>query len=50
MGEGGHSGSVRLRGELWSFQSAEVVAAGDSIRAIGVEGLKVFVEKVNNDV
>jgi len=40
------SGKVQVHGEIWQATSSEPIQAGESLRVVAVEGLKVKVEKV----
>jgi membrane-bound serine protease (ClpP class) len=42
-------GTVFVHGTLWSAQSATPLEVGDTVRVIGVEGLKLTVEKVTEE-
>jgi membrane-bound serine protease (ClpP class) len=44
--ENGRSGSVMVRGEIWSFECATPVAVGDKVRVLEAVGLKLKVEKI----
>jgi membrane-bound serine protease (ClpP class) len=43
------AGTVFVHGTLWSAQSAAPINVGDSVRVIGVEGLKLTVEKLSKE-
>jgi len=42
-------GIVRIRSELWSAKSENPIAPGSKVRVTRVEGLLVWVEKLNTD-
>jgi membrane-bound serine protease (ClpP class) len=42
-------GTVFVHGSFWSAQSTSPIEAGETIRVIGVEGLKLTVEKVTKE-
>lgn len=43
------TGTVRLQGTLWSARSRTPIAAGESVRVVQVEGLKLTVEKATEE-
>jgi membrane-bound serine protease (ClpP class) len=43
------AGTVFVHGTLWSARSASSIEAGEAVRVIGVEGLKLTVEKVTEE-
>lgn len=44
-GAGSGSGYVSADGELWRAVSGDALAAGDEVRVVGVDGLKLEVKK-----
>jgi membrane-bound ClpP family serine protease len=45
----GAKGVVRIRSELWSANSTNPIPTGSKVRVTKVEGLQVWVEKLNAD-
>ena len=43
------TGTVQLRGSLWSARSASDVEVGEAVRIVGVDGLKLTVEKATEE-
>jgi membrane-bound serine protease (ClpP class) len=43
--EPGAGGRVAVHGEIWSARSAEPIAAGETVRVTGLEGLTITVER-----
>jgi membrane-bound serine protease (ClpP class) len=43
-------GKVFVRGELWRAHSQSVIAAGENVRVVGVEGLTLEVAPAERDV
>jgi membrane-bound serine protease (ClpP class) len=43
------AGTVFVQGTLWSAQSTAPVEVGENVRVIGVEGLKLTVEKITEE-
>ena len=44
------SGTVFVHGTLWQAHSAEPIEKGETVRIIGVQGLKLNIEKVTQEV
>jgi len=45
--DSGAEGMIRVHGELWRAESSQPVQAGETVRVLRVEGLKLFVEPVD---
>ena len=43
------TGTVQLRGSLWSARSASDIEVGEAVRIVGVDGLKLTVEKATEE-
>ena len=43
------NGTVQLRGSLWSARSASDIEVGEAVRIVGVDGLKLTVEKATEE-
>lgn len=43
-------GQILVHGELWQAESESPIAEGESVRVLGVQGLKLLVEKVRESV
>jgi len=43
VGDGPEPGEVRVRGELWRARSNEVVAAGEEVEVVAIDGLTLTV-------
>jgi membrane-bound serine protease (ClpP class) len=41
--EPGGTGSVRIRGEIWTATATEPITAGDMVRVVGLDGLRLTV-------
>lgn len=46
MGENEHTGTVTVRGEIWSVQSEDMLLIGDAVRITAIRGLKLEVVKI----
>jgi membrane-bound serine protease (ClpP class) len=44
------TGTVFVHGTLWSARSTSPVEVGETVRVIGIEGIKLTVEKVTEEL
>jgi membrane-bound serine protease (ClpP class) len=43
------TGTVFVHGTLWSARSASPIEVGETVRVIGIEGMRLTVEKVTEE-